>query len=92
MHRDPHQPEPWLGHRGPVTSDGIARILERRCAKAGLSRIGAHAFRHLFPDSMLSFGMQETDLMRLAGWRSLQMVARYGQRLERTVPSPRTNG
>jgi site-specific recombinase XerD len=77
MHRDAERPELWLGHRGPVTSDGIAQILERRCAQAGLSRIGAHAFRHLFAHSMLSSGMQETDLMRLAGWRSRQMVARY---------------
>lgn len=77
MHRDADRPELWLGHRGRVTSDGIAQILERRCAKAGMSRIGAHAFRHLFAHSMLSSGMQETDLMRLAGWRSRQMVARY---------------
>ena len=77
LHRDAERPELWLGHRGPVTSDGIAQILERRCAKAGLSRIGAHAFRHLFAHAMLSSGMQETDLMRLAGWRSRQMVARY---------------
>lgn len=77
LHRDAERHELWLGHRGPVTSDGIAQILERRCAKAGMSRIGAHAFRHLFAHSMLSSGMQETDLMRLAGWRSRQMVARY---------------
>jgi site-specific recombinase XerD len=77
LHRDTERPELWLGHRGPVTSDGIAQILERRSAKAGLSRIGAHAFRHLFAHAMLSSGMQETDLMRLAGWRSRQMVARY---------------
>ena len=76
-HRDTERPELWLGHRGPVTSDGIADILERRCAKAGLPRVGAHAFRHLFAHAMLSAGMQETDLMRLAGWRSRQMVARY---------------
>ena len=60
-----------------MTSDGIADILERRCVKAGLPRVGAHAFRHLFAHAMLSAGMQETDLMRLAGWRSRQMVARY---------------
>jgi len=27
---------------------------------------------------MLADGMQEGDLMRLAGWRSRQMLARYG--------------
>ncbi len=77
LHRDAERPELWLGHRGKVTTDGIADILERRCLKAGLARIGAHAFRHLFAHAMLSAGMQETDLMRLAGWRSRQMVARY---------------
>lgn len=77
LHRDAERPELWLGHRGPVRSDGIADILERRCTMAGLPRIGAHAFRHLFAHTMLSAGMQETDLMRLAGWRSRQMVARY---------------
>lgn len=77
LHRDAERSELWLGHRGPMTSDGIADILERRCVKAGLPRVGAHAFRHLFAHTMLSAGMQETDLMRLAGWRSRQMVARY---------------
>ncbi len=76
-HRDAERPELWLGHRGPVRSDGIAEILERRCEAAGIPRIGAHAFRHLFAHTLLSAGMQETDLMRLAGWRSRQMVARY---------------
>jgi integrase len=60
-----------------MTSDGIADILERRCQAAGIPRLGAHSFRHLFAHSMLSSGMQETGLMRLAGWRSRQMVARY---------------
>ena len=27
---------------------------------------------------MLSSGMQEGDLMRLAGWKSRQMLSRYG--------------
>ena len=65
------------GNCGPVTTDGIADILERRCVLDGFPRIGAHAFRHLFAHAMLSSGMKETDLLRLAGWRSRQMVARY---------------
>jgi site-specific recombinase XerD len=77
LHRDAERPELWLGHRGPVRGDGIADILVRRCDAAGLPRVGAHAFRHLFAHTLLSAGMQETDLMRLAGWRSRQMVARY---------------
>lgn len=77
LHRDAGRPELWLGRSGVLTSDGLADVLERRCAEAGLPRIGAHAFRHLFAHAMLTSGMQETDLMRLAGWRSRQMVARY---------------
>lgn len=77
LHRDAERAELWLGRAGPMTSDGIADILERRCQAAGVPRLGAHAFRHLFAHNMLSSGMQETDLMRLAGWRSRQMVARY---------------
>lgn len=77
LHRDAEGAGLWLGHRGRVTGDGLADILERRCRAAGIPRVGAHAFRHLFAHAMLSAGMQETDLMRLAGWRSRQMVARY---------------
>lgn len=34
--------------------------------------------RHTFAHSMLSAGMQEGDLRRLAGWRSRAMLGRYG--------------
>ena len=35
-------------------------------------------FRHTFAADFLSAGGNESDLMRLAGWRSRQMVDRYG--------------
>jgi hypothetical protein len=53
-----------------TSSNGAARPQACRAS-------AAHAFRHLFAHTLLSAGMQETDLMRLAGWRSRQMVARY---------------
>jgi integrase len=34
--------------------------------------------RHSFASAWLAAGGQEVDLMRLAGWRSRAMVARYG--------------
>ena len=37
-----------------------------------------HLFRHTYAHNMLSAGMQEGDLMRLAGWKSRQMLSRYG--------------
>jgi integrase len=35
-------------------------------------------FRHTFAHECRSVGGNETDLMRIAGWRSREMLARYG--------------
>ena len=76
---DASSPWLWLGKKGRLTENGIAQVLKRRGDEAGLDgRLHPHLFRHLFAHQMLSSGMQEGDLMRLAGWRSRQMVARYG--------------
>lgn len=67
----------FLGKKGRLTESGVEQVVKRRGLKAGL-RIHPHLFRHSFAHSMLADGMQEGDLMRLAGWRSRQMVGRYG--------------
>ncbi|RZU52664.1 site-specific recombinase XerD [Krasilnikovia cinnamomea] len=67
----------WLGKKGALTVSGIAQILDRRTADAGLPHIHPHQFRHTFAHLFLSEGGQEKDLMSLAGWRSAQMVGRY---------------
>ena len=71
------EPRLWLGKKGPMTDSGIRQMLERRCADAGIPRVHPHQFRHTFAHMWLSQGGQETDLMRLAGWRSREMVGRY---------------
>ena len=50
-----------------------------------------HQFRHRYADRMLAAGMQEGDLMALAGWRSRDMLARYGagRRTERALSAAR---
>ncbi len=68
----------WLGTQGRLGETGIAQVLKRRARQAGIEHIHPHQFRHTFAHQMLSDGMQEGDLMRLAGWRSRQMVSRYG--------------
>jgi site-specific recombinase XerD len=67
----------WLGKQGRLGDTGVAQVVKRRGEQAGL-KLHSHLFRHTFAHSMLASGMQEGDLMRLAGWRSRQMVGRYG--------------
>lgn len=67
----------WLGKRGRLSSSGIAQTLKRRCAQAGIGQLHPHQFRHTFAHTFLAAGGNETDLMRLAGWRSRDMVSRY---------------
>jgi integrase len=53
----------------------VARVFGKyRRARA----IHPHQFRHTFAHDWLSKGDTEADLMRLAGWRSREMLGRYG--------------
>ena len=67
----------WVGTRGPLTTAGIRSIVERRAKQAGIEGLHAHLFRHYFAHTHLADGGNETDLMRLVGWRSREMVGRY---------------
>ena len=60
----------WIGRKGRVTPSGIAQLLRRRGREAGIENLHAHLW--------LSQGGGETDLMRLAGWKSRAMLQRYG--------------
>jgi len=53
--------------------------------------IHPHSLRHYYADTMLSAGMQEGDLMALAGWRSREMLARYAaaRRSDRAIAAAR---
>jgi len=69
----------WLGERGPLTVNGVEQMIRRRARQAGLEgRVYPHLFRHTFAHQYLSAGGQEGDLMRLAGWKSRQLLDRYG--------------
>ncbi|GAB3623843.1 tyrosine recombinase XerC [Mariniluteicoccus endophyticus] len=67
----------WLGKKGPMSDSGVRQMLERRAADAGVPNVHPHRFRHTFAHLWLAEGGQENDLMRLAGWRSREMVGRY---------------
>ena len=63
---------------GGVTANGIAQMVRKRGRQAGIDHFHPHMLRHTFASHWLHEGGQEVDLMRLTGWRSRAMVARYG--------------
>jgi len=68
----------WLGLKGRLTDSGLAQMVRERGRAAGLGeRVHPHMLRHSYAHLALSSGMQETDLMRIAGWRSRTMLQRY---------------
>jgi site-specific recombinase XerD len=67
----------WLGLVGKLTDSGIRQMLERHAETAGIGHVHPHQLRHTFAHTWLSQGGNEGDLMRLAGWRSRQMLQRY---------------
>lgn len=90
QHRHAELPSLWLGTRGAFTTSGISQMVRDRAQRLGLA-IHPHTFRHYYADAMLRSGMQEGDLMALAGWRTRDMLSRYAaaSRSERAIAAAR---
>lgn len=76
-HRDAGTAALWLGRRGALTDQGMRVAIRHRGERAGLGRIYPHQLRHSAAHAWLAAGGAESDLMRLMGWRSRDMVLRY---------------
>lgn len=74
-----HGPLPnlWIGRRGALTDNGIYQMIRRRADEAGLGPTWPHRFRHTFAHLWMLEG-EGTDLMRITGWKSREMLDRYG--------------
>ncbi|MCI0386209.1 tyrosine-type recombinase/integrase [Streptomyces sp. CNQ085] len=70
----------WWGvkSRRALTIWGVGTMIERRCKQAGIPHIHPHQFRHTFAHLWKLNGGNEDALMRITGWRSRQMLSRYG--------------
>jgi site-specific recombinase XerD len=77
-HRHADSEALWIGQDGPLTVSAFGQMIAKRAAAAGIARVHPHQFRHGFAHAWLADGGQEGDLMRLAGWKSRQMLGRYG--------------
>jgi site-specific recombinase XerD len=78
QHPEADSPWIWLGSKGRLTESGIAQMLRRRAREAGIGDVHPHLFRHTFAHSWLAQGGTEGDLMRITGWRTREMLSRYG--------------
>jgi site-specific recombinase XerD len=93
--RDRHQfsrlPWLWLSRKGRLSVSGVGQAIRERGAVAGVAGLHAHQFRHSYAHAMLAAGMQEGDLMQLAGWRSREMLGRYAAatRSDRAIAAAR---
>lgn len=71
----------WLDANGkaPLEANGVKLMLKRRGFRIGLPSLHAHQFRHTFAHNWLVNGGNETDLMRIMGWSTRDMVGYYAE-------------
>lgn len=81
-----HTDRVWIGRLGPLSSNGIGQMIERR-AKVARVDITAHAFRRSLAVRWLREGRSETLLQRVAGWADPKMVGQGGAALARRPQS-----
>ncbi|SDD94663.1 tyrosine-type recombinase/integrase [Actinokineospora iranica] len=79
-HKQAALPALWLGStgKGALTHDGVKMMLLRRAEQAKVGHIHPHMFRHALAHYWQAEGGNETDLMRIMGWKSPEMLRRYG--------------
>lgn len=78
-HRQAELPQLWLGEKGkgPMTGSGVFQMIQRRGERIGAEGLHPHVMRHTWAHLMKASNMSDDEIMKNAGWRSPQMLARY---------------
>lgn len=71
----------WLSARGQLTASGIRQMLERRAKDTGITGMQPHRFRRTFAHDWLEAGGTESDLMKITGWKTRDMIDVYAGEL-----------
>jgi site-specific recombinase XerD len=71
-------PDVFLGLRGPLSADGVYKVVRRRAKQAG-GDVHPHQLRHFAADAAKADEMTDGDLMELFGWSTTKMLHRYGR-------------
>jgi len=78
-HRNAEESAMWLGEKGkgPMTGSGVFQMIQRRGERVGVKGLHPHTMRHTWAHLMKQSSMSDDEIMKIAGWRSPQMLARY---------------
>ncbi len=72
------KPDPvWMGSRGPLTVEGLQRVVEIFGAGAKIERLSCHVLRHTFCHDLLAAGVGLEKVASLAGHDSIETTRRY---------------
>jgi site-specific recombinase XerD len=67
----------FVGQRGPLTSNGVQRLLRKYAHVAHLEAISPHRLRHTFCKNLVNAGVGLEKVAALAGHESLETTRRY---------------
>lgn len=67
----------WRGKKGQLTGSGVYQLVRRLCLRSGVPDKGVHAFRRAAAAQMKRLGMNDSDILEVCGWRSIEMLRRY---------------
>ncbi len=78
VHKHADSPRLWLGSQGRSAAKGSSRCSNAGAGVANVPGLHAHRFRHTLAHNWQLNDGNETDLMQIMGWKSAEMLRRYG--------------